>query len=200
MRRRLMCVPMTALLLLLAACGGKSGNEAEELLLTTRGRYVEMTACAGHMDLTADYGIRVYSYGVDFTWEKDGETVLTLTAPENVAGTSAHIAGGETALEYDGVMLETGPLDSAGLSPIDALPALLGYAREGFVGECVLEDCNGEIRLHVTCRDPQKEPGTGVEAQLWFQSETFALLRGEVSEGGITILQCEFTSFTMNGP
>ena len=200
MRRRLMCVPMTVLFLFLSACGGKSGNEAEELLLTTRSRYVEMVACAGHVDITADYGIRVYSFGVDFTWEKEGETVLTLTAPENVAGTSAHIAGGETALEYDGVMLETGPLDSAGLSPIDALPALLGYAREGFVGECVLEEHNGELRLHATCRDPQMEPDTGVEAQLWFHSETFVLLRGEISEGGITVLQCDFTSFTMNGP
>lgn len=199
MRRRLMCVPMTALFLLLAACGGKSGNEAEELLLTTRSRYVEMTACAGHVDITADYGQRVYSYGVDFTWEKEGETVLTLTAPDHVAGTVAHIAGGKTALEYEGVMLETGPLDSAGLSPIDALPALLGYAREGFVAECVLEDWNGELRLRAACRDPQKEPGTGVEVQLWFQPETFALLRGEISEEGTTVLQCEFTSFTMNG-
>lgn len=194
-----MCVPMTVLILLLTACGGKSGNEAEELLLTARGRYLEMTSCGGHVDMTTDYGIRVYTYGVDFTWEKDGETVLTLTAPENVAGTSAHIAGGETALEYDGVMLETGPLDSTGLSPIDALPALLGYAREGFVGECVLEDWGGEIRLHATCRDPQKEPGTGVEVQLWFHTGTLALARGEISEDGITVLQCEFTSFTMSG-
>ena len=200
MRRRLMCVPMIVLVLLLAACGGKRGNEAEELLLTARSRYLEMAACTGHVDLTADYGIRVYSYGVDFTWAKDGETVLTLTAPENVAGALAHIAVGETALEYDGVMMETGPLDGAGLSPIDALPALLGYAREGFVGECVLEDHDGETLLHAICRDPQKEPGTGVEAQLWFQIETFALVRGEVSEDGVTILQCEFTSFTMTGP
>ncbi len=122
--RRTLCALMIPLVLLLSACGGK-GSEAEELLQKIRGSYLEMTACSGHMDLTADYGQRVYTFGVDFTWEREGESVLTLTAPENVAGTTARIARGETVLEYDGVSVETGPLDSAGLTPMDVLPALL---------------------------------------------------------------------------
>ena len=146
MRKRL-CALMMTLILPLAACGGTgAGNEAEELLQQARSRYLEMTACQGHMDMTADYGQRVYTYGVDFTWAKEGETVLTLTAPENVAGTTARIAKGETALEYDGVMLETGPLNSEGLAPVDAVPALLRYAREGFAAECALEGEEGEER------------------------------------------------------
>lgn len=199
MRRRL-CALMMTLALALTACGGESGNEAEEAMLKTRGRYLAMTACSGHMDLTADYGQRVYTFGVDFTWAKEGETVLTLTAPENVAGATARIAAGETALEYNGVMLETGTLDSAGLSPIDALPALLTYAREGFLSECVLEDWDGVQRLHVICRDPEKEPGQGVEAQLWFDPDASALLRGEISEDGFTVIQCDVSGFSMECP
>lgn len=37
-----------------------------------------------------------------------GETVLTITAPENIAGVTARILEGETALEYDGMRVETG--------------------------------------------------------------------------------------------
>ena len=75
------------------------------------------------MDLTADYGQRVYGYTVDFSeTEKDGLSMV-ITAPENVAGVTARIADGQTALEYDGLQLETGPLNSYGLSPMDALPA-----------------------------------------------------------------------------
>ena len=195
MRKRL-CALMMTLILPLSACGGKgSGNEAEEALSRIRGQYLEMTGCSGHAELTADYGQRVYSYGVDFSWQREGETLLTLTAPEIVAGTVAHIAAGETALEYDGVMLETGPLNAAGLSPVDALPALLQYAREGFAAECVLEE--GSSRFHVVCRDPEKDPGAGPEARLWFEPETGALLQGELSEAGVTVIQCQFSDFTM---
>ncbi len=155
MRKRFCALTMT-LVLALTACGGKGiGNEAEEALARIRGGYLEMTVCSGHADLTADYGQRVYTYGMDFTWQREGETLLTLTAPEVIAGTTAHIAAGETALEYDGVMLETGPLNEAGLTPVDAVPALLSYAREGFAAECALEETEGEPRrLHVSCRDP----------------------------------------------
>ena len=68
MRRRL-CALMMTLVLPLAACRGEGqGKEAEKVLLELRGKYLEMTACSGHMDLTADYGQRVYTYGIDFTW------------------------------------------------------------------------------------------------------------------------------------
>lgn len=199
MRRRL-CALMMTLVLPLTACGGVEESEAENLALEIRSRYLEMTACTGHLELTADYGQRVYTYGVDMAWEKEGETRLTLTAPENVAGTVAHIANGETALEYDGVMAETGKLDEAGLTPVDAGPALLTCAREGFLAECVLEEWDGAQRLHVTSRDPEKVPGSGVETQLWFQPDTGTLLRGEISEDGFTVITCEVTNFTLTGP
>ena len=195
--RKKVCALTMILVLTLAACGGGEAREAEELMLEARSRYLEMTSCSGHMDMTADYGLRVYEYGVDFSWEREGDTVLTLTAPANVAGVTARISKGETALEFGGAMLETGPVNSAGLTPIDVLPALLGYAREGFLAECVLEDWDGVSLLHVTCREVGKNPGEGVEAQLWFAPESFALQRAEISEGGVTVIQCRFTSFAM---
>ena len=185
---------------LLTACGGGGSGEraAEELLQQIRGHYLKIVACGGHGELIADYGQRVYSYGIDFTWNKEGETALILTAPENVAGTIAHIAAGETALEFEGVMLETGPLDPVGLTPIDAIPALLKYTMEGFVSACTIEGTEGgERRLHVTCSDPEKQPGEGLEANLWFDETTFALLQGEISSDGVTVIQCVITDFTM---
>ena len=195
--RRCLCALMMLLVFPLTACGGKDGgNEAEKILTQVRGKYLEMSACSGHADLTADYGQRVYTYGMDFTWQQEGETLLTLTAPEIVAGTTAHIAAGETALEYDGVMLETGPLNEAGLSPVDALPALLTYAREGFAAECAMEE-EESPRLHVICRDPETEPGMGTQADLWFDPETGTLLRGEVSNEGQTVIQCALSDVAM---
>lgn len=194
--RKGLCALMMTLVLVLSGCGGK-GHEAEELLQKTRGKYLEMTACSGNARLTADYGQRVYEYGISFTWKQDGETVLVVTSPETVAGTCARILAGETALEYDGVMMETGPLDSAGLTPMDALPALLNCAREGYLAECGLEQGEEGERLHVVCREADKDPGQGVETQLWFAIEDGSMTRGEISEDGQTVIQCEISGFTM---
>ena len=59
MRKRLLCVLMTALLL--AGCGKAGVNEAEELALTIRGEYLAMEQCAMRASVTADYGQRVYA-------------------------------------------------------------------------------------------------------------------------------------------
>lgn len=202
MRSARLCALTIAPALLLAACGGGEADRAEELLQQARRAYVEMTACAAHVELTADYGERVFSYGAELSWEKEGELVITLTSPENVAGASAVVHAGETALEYEGVMVETGPLDDRGLTPVDAVPALLTYAREGFVAECCLEDSGstGEETpqaLRLSLREPEAQPGTGRECELWLDPETFALLRGELSLDGRTVIQCRFSGFTL---
>lgn len=196
MRRRL-CTLMMTLTLVLSACGYTSGNEAEKLLQRVRGSYLEMSGCVGHGEIVADYGQRVYSFGVDFSWEQKGETLLHLTYPDNVIGTTIHIKNGETALEFDGVIVETGPLNEMGLTPIDVIPALLNNIREGYIADCAIEEWEGIRELHTICRDPEKVPGEGAEVQLWFDSETLGLRRGEISSDGVTVVQCEISEFSM---
>ena len=60
MRKYVICVLMTALLL--AGCGAAGENRAEELALTIRGEYLAMDSCAAQASITADYGQRVYQY------------------------------------------------------------------------------------------------------------------------------------------
>ena len=106
-----MCVLMMILGLSLSACGGaEGGNRAEQLALDIRGEYLEMGGCTASLELTADYGSGVYRTGIGVSYDREGETILTVTAPENIAGVTARLRG-ETALEYDGIRVETGPLD-----------------------------------------------------------------------------------------
>lgn len=187
-----------SLCLALTACGGGAGvGPAEQLALDIRGEYLELTGCAASLEVTADYGQRVYTYGMELDWRREGETVLTLTSPENVAGVSARIQAGETALEYDGMRVETGPLDDSGLSPVDGVPALLDYALEGFIAACGMEELDGVQALRVDCRDPERAPGEGRACALWFDPSTHALLRGELSQDGFTVLTCVFSEFQM---
>ena len=100
MRKGLICVLMTTLLL--AGCGGAGVSEAEELALTIRGEYLSMENCAVQAAVTADYGQRVYEYQLTAAVTGE-ETVLTLTAPETVAGRAAPNTGQENRREFDGV-------------------------------------------------------------------------------------------------
>ena len=185
-----------SLCLALTACGGGAGiSPAEQLALDIRGERLETAGCTAQLELTADYGQRVYTYGIDLSWQREGETVLTITAPENVAGITARILEGESALEYDGVRVETGPLDGSGMSPVDAVPVLLDYAEAGFIAACGMETLNEAQALRVDCREPEAAAGEGRACSLWFDPSTHALLRGELSQDGFTVIQCEFSNF-----
>jgi len=181
--------------LLLAGCGKAGTNEAEELALTIRGEYLAMEGCALQAAVTADYGQRVYRYEMAVAVSGE-ETVLTLSAPETVAGLTARTAGEENRLEFDGISVETGPLDEDGLTPVSAVPALLEAARSGYITACALEE-DGAV-LRVDCGDPAGSPGTGAETALWFDVSTHALTRGEISSDGFRVILCEFSDFTGN--
>ena len=190
MRRRLFCVLMMTLLL--TGCGEAGVSEGEELALTIRGEYLAMENCAAHAAITADYGQRVYQYEMEVSVSEE-DTVLTLSAPETVAGLTARITGEDSFLEFDGTAVET---DSSGLTPVSALPALLEAARSGYITACALEE-EGAL-LRVDCGDPTGSPGQGTETALWFDAAAHTLVRGEISVDGFRAILCEFSNFTIS--
>ena len=191
MHRLWLCVPMIALLL--TGCGRLEVSEAEQLALEIRGEYLELERCSASLEITADYGQRVYQFGMEAQVQGE-DAALTLTAPETVAGLTARWAGEAGTLEYDGVAVETGSLDPEGLDPVSAFPVLLEAARSGYMAACALEE-DGAV-LRVDCGDPAGTPGQGTETTLWFDGETGALLRGEIRVDGFRVIGCTCTAFT----
>ena len=187
---------MMTLCLLLSGCGGRSIDEVDQLTLDLRGEYLALERVTAQMEIEADYGRRVYMYTIELDWQREGETTVSLTAPENVAGITARIAEGETYLEYDGVSLETGLLDESGLSPLSAGPKLLSAAMDGFIAESGFDVLGEAECLRLLCRDPEEAPGEGTEYTLWFDPVTWDLLRGEISVDGRRVITCGITSFT----
>ena len=122
---------------------------------------------------------------------------LVITAPEEVAGITASIREGQTCLEYDGVRLETGPVNADGLSPLDALPTFLTAMDSGYIAETGSERMGETEVLRICCRDPETEPGQGLETVLWFDKAQKTLRRGEVRSDGFTVIQCEFSAFIL---
>ena len=177
-------------LLLLPSCGGmEERNQAEELALTIRGEYMALERLSASMDVTADYGARVYDFALTAAVSGE-ETVLTLTEPEWAAGLTARITGEEGKLE-------TGPLDGEDLSPMSALPQLLEAARSGYMAECSLEEGEQRTFLRVRYADPDQPPGEGRETTLWFDPDTHALVEGEISVDGLRVIRCTISEFNI---
>lgn len=193
MRKLLLCVPMITLMLL-CACqgGGAGGNQAEELSLAIRGEYLEMERCTANAAVTADYGQRVYEYQLAVAVEGE-QTVLTLSAPDTVAGITARLKGTDSLLEYDGLSLDTGPLDKDGLTPVSAIPTMLETAKSGYITACSIEE--EDTLLRMDCGAVQGTPGEGVVTSLWFDLDSYSLVRGEIYADGFRVIACEFTNF-----
>lgn len=95
------------------------------------------------------------------------------------------------------MQLETGPLNEEGLSPLDALPAFLTAMQSGYMAETGSELLGETETLRICCREPEREPGQGIETILWFDQATKNLLQGELRSEGTTVVRCVFSSFAL---
>lgn len=195
--RKSMMICVLMILLALSACGRVGKDDPQQRVLALRGVYLAAEGCTAALTVTADYGQRVYTYGAEVI-VTGGESVLTVTAPTELAGITARVTDGDSQLEYDGAVLETGPLAPNGLTPLSAVPALLDSARSGFVDSCGMEQLGERECLRVLCRDPEQPAGQGQEVALWFDPVSHALVQGEITVDGYRVILCEFESFALN--
>ena len=193
-RKALSCVLMIALLLSGCQAGG-AGESPEEAALALREEYQALSGWSASVDVSVCYSQAVYGFTLDARWQREGETVLTVTAPDLLAGITARIAKGETVLEYDGAGLSLGLLDGDGLTPVSAVPALMEQIEKGYMAKCAWAGENGEY-LQISFRDPELEANTGTQFLLTFHRASRALLSAEVSAAGETVLTAKFSNFT----
>lgn len=193
--RKGLCALMIPLLLLSACGGGTAGDEAEQLALEVRAEYLSAVGCTAVLDLTADYGDRVFSCVLALDHTAGEETVLTVVEPELLAGVTARLKDGESLLEFDGVVLETGPISPEGLSPLDCVPFVWKEIQEGYISQWGFEPLGERECLRLSTSDPSLDPGEGTVCAVWFDRESHALLRAEVAVDGFTALRCAVSDF-----
>ena len=193
-RRSLLLLTVTSALLLTGCTGG--GSSARSKLEAAQSVYRTMSGCTAQAEITADYGQRVYGYTVDLTVQ-GGSGVMTVKEPENLAGTVLTWSDGETKLAFDGAELDTGALSDSGLSPADAMPAILTACQGGEIVDCCMEEQEGVQVLHGTL---DLDGDQGGQIQCWFQPDSYGLLRAELSQDGVTVVTMQFSDFSFTFP
>ena len=195
MRRILSCVLM--MILPLCACTAAKQENPRQLAAAVRSEYLAMTSWRTRADISALYGDVVFEFSVEAQGEQGGESSVTVTAPESVAGITARIRKGEALLEYDGLGLSLGELDDSGLTPVSALPALLKCLKEGYIADCAWSEAADGRVLLLQCRDPRSDGGAGTGFDLYLDPVSHVPLRAEVSRDGVLVLAIKFDEFTM---
>jgi len=193
-RKALSCVLMMTLLL--AGCqAGPAAETPEEAALALREEYQALSGWSATVDVSVCYSETVYDFTLDARWQREGETVLTVTAPELLSGITARVAQGETVLEYDGAGLSLGLLDGDGLTPVSAVTAVMEQIEKGYMAKCAWSG-EEERYLQISFQDPELEANAGTQFLLTFDRASHALLGAEVSVDGETVLTANLTNFT----
>lgn len=168
-------IPLFICVLLLSACG-KSRGESE--FRTFSEHLNVLDSLSFNAQVRAEYEHKTARFALRY--EEDGEGGrVTVLAPELIRGVSARVKPGSSTLEYDSVVLDTGSLDSFGLSPLSSLPAMLRAMRLGHVDSVWEEDGKTVVLL---------EPDDALRCTVWFSKGDMRPMRAElITDGRVTV-------------
>lgn len=174
----------------LTGCAGATGPE-ESQLEAIREQYRALEEFSAEATVATDCEGRIYEYQAAFSGTLTSGA-MTVTAPEELAGCSITWDENGLVLDWEQVELDTGTLNQDGLTPVDAMAAILTCCTEGLLVECSQEAEGTE--LYAELENPKS---AGCTAQCWFDSESGALKRADLTSGGKTLVTLAFSTFTM---
>lgn len=173
-----------------------------EKALMARTSYLSFQEGSAQCTVLADYGDRVYAFTfmASFAMTEEGlETTLSLLEPEELKGITVTQRGLDSRLEWDSVLLETGDLNQNGLSPVTAFPTLIKAVQKAEIYAISSQEQYTSEGTKQVLELLTKESGElgNTETTLWLDSETMALLGGEIFVNGARVITCQVTQFVM---
>ena len=180
--RSLAAILLLSVCLLLSGCGSDAGETRFNAFSDALARRDTLSFEAA---LRCEYADRTLSFLLGYTLDEDGESV-TVLQPERIAGIRARLSDGGT-LEYDGLILDPGPLDPYGLSPMNALPKLVAALREGHLDTSWTEE--DAFVCHLILDDH-------LSATVWFASGSMTPLRCELQSDEAVHIFCDITHWS----
>ena len=178
---------LLCLTLLLTGCGGRKG--AEEAL---RRYYENVTSAELAAEVTCYLPDEARQFSLNCTYTADGNSTVTVTAPEELAGLTASVSDDALTLTYGDMTLPAGRLTELG--PANCLTWLLRAAVTGYVLETGRETLEGTDCLRLGY-DTTTPGGEKLLCTVWFNADTYAPCYGEFTMDGELILSVRIQSF-----
>ena len=185
--RKLLC----AILSLLLLTGCSTGSKPTQKALDFRTALMEAGGCSFTADIMADYDQRVYNFTVTCDYKTTGSAVITVTAPEEIAGISATVSADTATLEFDGLELEFGQMANGLISPMEASRLLAQCWLSAYIDSA---GADGDLE-RITYLDGYREKELTVDT--WLNKDQKPV-HGEITYEGVRRLKLDITDFTWN--
>ena len=170
----------------LTGCRAEKGEMDRALAL--RSALQNSNGCSFDSQITADYGDKVYTFGMYCVADKEGVMTFMVTEPESITGITGTISRGEGKLTFDDVALAFDLLAEDQITPISGPWILLHTLQGGYLKSCSVE--NGRLCLQI--HDSYREDA--LQLDIWLTPEDLPQ-RGEIFWKGRRIVSVEVKNF-----
>lgn len=192
-RRR--AAALAAAFLLLCGC---TGNDAGQTSMRSISEHYEtVNGFTARVKILSDLGDSTLEYTADFEYNKEDSDKMTLVTPESLSGIQISIAGQDVSqltIQYADTVLDTGMSPRPGMTPADAVPALLYDLRVSEPAE-VWEESVGGVPMTVARYESEDEQGR-VSRQVWLTRDSLRPSCAELYADGERVLQLFFSDYS----
>ena len=176
------------LLTLLFLCGCSDTSGQMDRAMALRGK-LQQSEVAYDVNITADYGDKVYTFSMECQADTLGNVRFTVTEPSSIAGISGTVSKGSGKLTFDDKILAFDILADGLISPVSAPWVMLETLRSGYLTSCSQE---GDL-LRVAIDDSYAE--NALHLEIWLDSQDIPQ-QCEIYWQGRRLLSMDVRKFT----
>lgn len=176
------------LLLFLTGCSGAT-NEIERGM-ALRSKLLQANSCTFNVDITADYGDKVYTFAMACQGDANGNVMFTVTEPQTISGITGAISNEGGKLTFDDTALQFDLMADGQVTPVSAPWVFLKTLRGGYLTSA----CTEEDQLRLTIDDSYEDDALTLD--IWLDAEDIPV-RAEILYDGRRILSLSVTNFTI---
>lgn len=177
-----------ALLLIVVLLSGCGKNSELDRAVAMRERLLSANGCSFDVEITADYGEKVYTFSLTCQTDQMGNLNFTVQAPDSISGITGEVSAKGGKLTFDGNALAFDLLADGQVSPVSAPWILISALRGGYLTSCGVD----EEYLRLAIDDSYEEDALHLD--VWLDSED-APVRGEILWGGRRIVSMEVKNY-----
>lgn len=172
--------------MLLTGCSGK--RDELDRAMGLRAKLLGCLACSFDVEISADYGDKLYTFSMRCESDNDGAVQFTVTQPQSIAGITGSIDSEGGKLTFDDTALAFELLADGQISPISGPWILMKTLLGGYLTDCVRED----DLLHLDIDDSYENDALHLD--IWLD-ETDLPICGEINYGGRRIVTMDVKNF-----
>lgn len=169
----------------LTGCGSRNSMKRS---IDLRSDILAANGCSFQCKITADYGERIYVFGMDCQTDKDGNLTFTVNEPTTISGICGKITQEEGALTFDDRVLAFETIADDCLTPVSAPWVYIEAIRSGYINSCVETDSGYCIEIDDTYK------GSSLRLQIYTDSDS-APTGGEIFWNNRRILTLQVDNF-----